>query len=46
MSVIYAKRAKGLWYISLQKYIFNVEYRKKNTQKCKKQREEQIYTKV
>ena len=39
MSVIYAKRAKVLWYISLQKYIFNVEYRKKITQKCKKQRE-------
>ena len=35
MSVIYAKRAKVLWYISLQKYIFKVEYRKKITQKCK-----------
>ena len=44
MSVIYAKRDKVLWYNSLQKYIFNAEYHKKNTQKCKKQRERSKFT--
>ena len=40
MSVIYAKRVKILWYVSLQKYIFNAEYRKKITQKCKNKEED------